>query len=117
MYAGRVDPSKVRTRPGYLNAILIQSRGRTGRTCTHCRDNPNRGPFIDCRRVPGYFDGACGNCKWRDHAARCSARRPDEESDDEVPAIEGPGGQGGQEDREVQEVQEIEYVVISSDEE
>lgn len=24
--------------------------------------------------MPGYFDGACGNCKWPDKAHRCSVR-------------------------------------------
>jgi hypothetical protein len=73
-YDGRVDPAKVKTRPSYLNAVLIQSRGAPGQTCTACAQNPTRGPFTDCRRTKGYFDGCCGNCKWRDHAARCSVR-------------------------------------------
>jgi len=29
-------------------------------------------PFTECRRTLGHFGGACGNCKWRDHASRCS---------------------------------------------
>ena len=24
----------------------------------------------------GHFGNACGNCKWRDHGARCSGDRP-----------------------------------------
>ena len=63
VFAGRVDAAKVKTRPSYLNAILIQSRGRTGMTCTSCMQNLNRGPFVDYRRVKGYFTGACRNCK------------------------------------------------------
>ena len=54
-------------------------------------------------RVPGHFGGSCGNCKWRDHAARCTACDNDDDdssdsSDDDsdveivgVRAIEGPG--------------------------
>lgn len=88
-YAGRVDAAKVKTRPSYLNGVLIQSRGHTGMTCFACSRTPGRGPFTDCRRVQGHFDGACGNCKWRDHAARCTVRCLGEESEDEQAAIEG----------------------------
>ncbi len=82
-FAGKVDPAKVKTRPRYLNAVLIQSRGRTGMICEACFTSPGRGPFTDCRRAKGYFNGACGNCKWRDHAARCSVRQPGQGSGDE----------------------------------
>jgi hypothetical protein len=80
-FKNQIDPSKVAVRPSYLNGVLIQSRGRTGMTCTACTQNPDRGPFTDCRRAAGHFDGACGNCKWRDHAARCSVRNPEEKDD------------------------------------
>lgn len=87
-YKGKVDPFKVATRPSYLNGVLIQSRGRTGMTCTACMQNPERGPFTDCRRAAGYFEGACGNCKWRDHGARCTVRNPTEGDDGwEHPAV------------------------------
>ncbi|RSL88449.1 hypothetical protein CEP52_015216 [Fusarium oligoseptatum] len=42
-------------------------------------------PFPDCIRLPGHFSGSCGNCKWRDHAAKCSKR---DESNTWVPAPE-----------------------------
>ncbi|EDN10720.1 predicted protein [Histoplasma mississippiense (nom. inval.)] len=63
-------------RPSYINAILIQSRGRTEpHACLACRSaHPGLQPFPECRRLPGHFGGACGNCKWRDHAIRCSVR-------------------------------------------
>lgn len=80
-FRGRVEPNKVRVRPSYLNAVLIQSRGSAGMTCEACAVRPDRGPFTDCRRVRGHFDGACGNCKWRDHAARCTVRAPGEPED------------------------------------
>ncbi|KAI1159087.1 hypothetical protein F5B18DRAFT_638134 [Nemania serpens] len=39
-------------------------------------------PFPTCVRLPGHFGGCCGNCKWRDHAARCSVQdRPNNSSD------------------------------------
>ncbi|OJD25631.1 hypothetical protein ACJ73_03003 [Blastomyces percursus] len=41
---------------------------------TACRGGPSFRPFPECRRVPGHFGGACSNCKWWDHAARCSVR-------------------------------------------
>ena len=34
--------------------------------------------------TPGYFGGACANCKWRDHGGRCSVR--DGEDPDGGPA-------------------------------
>jgi Protein of unknown function (DUF3716) len=62
-------------RPSYINAILIQSRGRTEvQACLACRTGPGLRPFPECRRLLGHFGGACGNCKWRDHASRCSVR-------------------------------------------
>ena len=45
-------------------------------TATH----PELRPFPKCRRVAGHFGGACANCKWRDHGARCFVR--DDSSDE-----------------------------------
>jgi hypothetical protein len=71
---GRITGAQVLSqRPGYINAILIQREGasRTGDdSCFQCRTNPGRGPLPECRSINGYFGGCCGNCKWRDHAAR-----------------------------------------------
>ena len=73
---GRITGAQVLSqRPGYINAILIQSRGAscTGDdSCFQCRTNPGRGPFLECRSINGHFGGCCGNCKWRDHAACCT---------------------------------------------
>jgi Protein of unknown function (DUF3716) len=73
---GRITGAQVLSqRPGYINAILIQSRGasRIGDdSCFQYRTNPGRGPFLECRSINGHFGGCCGNCKWRDHAARCT---------------------------------------------
>jgi Protein of unknown function (DUF3716) len=74
---GRILPRQIGShRPSYVNAILIQSRGRTGRhSCDSCVSaDPGPYPFPSCRRVPGHFGGACANCKWRDHASRCTVR-------------------------------------------
>jgi len=48
----------------------------------------------ECCRLPGHFGGYCGNCKWRDHALKCSVRddRIVELSDDD----DNPGEGGGQ---------------------
>lgn len=63
----------VSQRPSYINALLIQSRGdRLRSVCDACAVRCK--PFPECIRLPGYFGGCCGNCKWRDHAARCSVR-------------------------------------------
>ena len=59
-------------------------------------------PFLECRRVPGHFGGCCGNCKWPDHGARCTANNDDDDDDDDSDssieftggrAIQGPGSQ------------------------
>ena len=90
---GRISAHQIGThRPSYVNAILIQSRGRRGvHSCVSCRNAiPGPRPFPECRRVPGHFGGACANCKWRDHASRCSVRDgadddggPDDDSSDD----------------------------------
>ncbi|KAL2377819.1 hypothetical protein RJ035_007609, partial [Blastomyces gilchristii] len=79
---GSMSEHQVRShRPSYVNAILIQSRGRVEvQACSACRSSSGLRPFPECRRVPGHFGGACGNCKWRDHAIRCSVRDEDEGS-------------------------------------
>lgn len=77
---GRVRPDQIMgMRDSYVNAFLIQSRGTaTDTPCGACQDkmilDPNgyANPFPTCVRLPGHFGGSCGNCKWRDHAARCS---------------------------------------------
>ena len=79
---GCITPVQIGThRPSYLNAILIQSRGRTmGLSCLACRsERPGLRPFPECRRVAEHFDGACANCKWRDHASRCFVRDEDDD--------------------------------------
>jgi hypothetical protein len=62
-------------RASYINALLIQSRGYLLiQDCDHCMEMDVRRPFPFCVRMPGYFGGACGNCKWPDKAHRCSVR-------------------------------------------
>jgi hypothetical protein len=68
-------------RDSYVNAFLIQSRGVLIPTpCDKCQRQMTMdrdayaAPFPVCIRLPGHFGGCCGNCKWRDHAARCSER-------------------------------------------
>jgi hypothetical protein len=95
---GAITPAQVGShRPSYINAILIQSRGTlVPGQCISCRAS-RRGPrpFSDCRRVPGHFRGCHGNCKWRDHASKCSVYADNvvEISSDED---ENPGEGGGQ---------------------
>ncbi|KAJ5249373.1 hypothetical protein N7524_011689 [Penicillium chrysogenum] len=67
-------------RPSYINALLIQSRGLPLITpCEACRQTQRR-PFPAYVRAPGHFGGACGNCKWRDAAIRCTVRDSSERS-------------------------------------
>ncbi|KAH7034783.1 uncharacterized protein B0I36DRAFT_84130, partial [Microdochium trichocladiopsis] len=81
-------------RPSYINALLIQSRGTaSGRPCSACRRTMSTSqdglarPFPNCVRLPGFWSGACGNCKWRDHGARCNAQNGDDgdDNDDDSP--------------------------------
>lgn len=76
---GSITPQQVMThRPSYVNAILIQSRGVVSSPpCTECSRRGLR-PFPECIRLERHFGNCCGNCKWRDHAARC--RLPSVES-------------------------------------
>ena len=87
-FPNRVTEQKL-LRPSYMNAVLIQSRGTGTRTCTKCAARPGRGPFPECRQAPGFFGGACGNCKWPDGTQGCSLYRAvsvatqDDDDDDE----------------------------------
>lgn len=81
-------------RPSYINAILIASRGVPvpEEICSHTRTGH---PFAGSVRLPGFFGGACANCKWRDHASRCplgvegeprfEPTEMEEEEEEEVP--------------------------------
>jgi hypothetical protein len=98
---GSITPTQVGShRPSYINAILIQSRGTAVQpACEACTaTRPGLRPFPECRRVAGHFGGACANCKWRDHGARCFVR--DDSSDEgDKPLRLGPppapaGGRG-----------------------
>ena len=69
---------QVRThQPSYINAILIQSRGvLVSAGCLNCQAR-GMAPFSECCRMPEHFGECCGNCKWRDHARRCSVHNND----------------------------------------
>jgi hypothetical protein len=72
-------------RPGYINAILIQSRRASctsDDTCFQCCTNPGQGPFLECRFVNRHFGRCCGNCKWRDYAACCTLTFAQPDSDE-----------------------------------
>jgi len=57
--------------PRCVAAWVVQSWGEAAeQPCTNCAEG--KGVFVDCRVFKGLFDGACGNCKKRDHGARCS---------------------------------------------
>ena len=94
---GRITPQQVATqRPSYVNALLIQSRGVVqARPCSEC-SRRGLSPFPECAMVAGHFGGSCGNCKWRDHAARCHpSPAPADEDDgndsDEVVIVRSSG--------------------------
>jgi hypothetical protein len=57
--------------PRLVAAWVIQAYGvDMDEPCTNCAEG--KGIFVDCRTLKGLADGACGNCKKRDHNARCS---------------------------------------------
>jgi Protein of unknown function (DUF3716) len=80
---GAITPQQLAThRPSYVNAVLIQRAGvLIPAGCSECQRRGLR-PFPECRRVVGHFGSACGNCKWRDHGARCRiVPPPDQEGE------------------------------------
>ncbi|CAG8164693.1 unnamed protein product [Penicillium salamii] len=63
-------------RPAYVWGLLIASRGlQLGTTCPSTpRGNPF-GPFAI--RIPGFWQGCCANCFWRERFHLCRSRIPD----------------------------------------
>jgi hypothetical protein len=98
-FSGKLNSYQLKThRPSYVNAVLIQTRGVANanpcsmysllicRTTTNdripaeCRDHAYRGPFLECVSLPYDWSVCCGNCKFKDWAAKCSLNdgsRPD----------------------------------------
>lgn len=68
-----------RTKARTLKAHSVSWNHKTS-ACTAGLDDPGLRAFPECKGLSGYLGGACGNCKWRDHAARCSVR--DQEAGD-----------------------------------
>ena len=66
-------------RPSYLKAFLVHSRGGLNANfCTNCEEarasNKDFTAFAGCVSIPGVWGGACSNCIWQDHGARCTAQ-------------------------------------------
>jgi hypothetical protein len=94
------------TRLSYVKAVLVQRAGVIiPGGCNRCNSGAGYRPFTQCRFVRGFFHDACGNCIWRDHAARCRHGDDDEDgadddndsfhtaesgSDDDVVILDGP---------------------------
>ena len=97
---GSIHPYQIGMhRPSYVNAILIQSRGRVvDQPCQRCRGAvPGPRPFPSCRRANGHFGGCCANCKWPDYASQCTVQ--DRGNNAPAPAnrglpLAGGGGSG-----------------------
>jgi Protein of unknown function (DUF3716) len=89
---GAITPAQVMThRPSYVNAILIQRAGiLVPGGCNRCRSGAGFSPFPECRYIPGEFGNACGNCKWRDHAARCRHAGTKDDGDDDEDDVQPP---------------------------
>jgi len=61
----------------YINVILIQSQSvLVSAGCTNCQTH-SMTLFLKCRHTSKHFSECCSNCKWRDHAARCSVHNND----------------------------------------
>ncbi|KAL6154144.1 hypothetical protein ACJBU6_07429 [Exserohilum turcicum] len=65
-------------RPSYLKAFLVYSRGALNATfCDNCAPVLDGAKeftaFAGCVSIHGEWGGACSNCIWQDHGARCTA--------------------------------------------
>jgi hypothetical protein len=60
--------NKNQKEPYCIDVWAIQSWGEeAAKACTNCQDGEE--VFVNCRTYGTLFDGACGNCKKRDHGA------------------------------------------------
>ena len=65
-------------RPSYLKAFVVHSRGALNAAfCTNncaavLRGEKEFTAFAGCVSIAGEWGGACSNCVWQDHGARCS---------------------------------------------
>lgn len=76
-----------------MNALLIVSRGWafvTGRCSQDKTLHPFGAPPNGHVRLPGTWGGACANCRWKDHTARCDFYDPNEARFIPAPAIAAP---------------------------
>ncbi|KAK3061094.1 hypothetical protein LTS18_007031 [Coniosporium uncinatum] len=65
------DNDSFQTRPNYILPAQAHMRGDINRhECTHCAED--HGVLMDCVSLEGEWDGACTNCAWGGHQARCS---------------------------------------------
>lgn len=83
--------AKIIRRESYFRAVIVQSRGNVAGGCSQkCgRASTNR-RFEACVRIDGYQGGACAECVWQSHGARCDhhddnqpSDSDDDDSDDE----------------------------------
>ncbi len=87
-------------RESYFRAILVQSRGTVVRRCPQKCGNPNASPkFRHCVRLRDYQAGACAECVWQSHGARCAHHSAGDVSCGSSPGDDGSdagdGGGGG----------------------
>jgi len=89
--ARTIKESQLKTgRPSYINAFLIQSRGSDCTTpCSACQKSGGH-PFVRCKRLQGFWNGSCANCKWKDHSKNCSVVVMGEARTTAPQQIEGP---------------------------
>lgn len=56
-----------------IESALAQTRWIEAATpCDRCARTPPCGPYLFCVRLPGFFDGACANCRYNSCGSRCS---------------------------------------------
>ena len=51
--------------------------------------------FTSYVSLRGYWNNCCGNCKWRDHGARCGVRRENGDDTQKTRFLGGGGSFGG----------------------
>ena len=59
-----------------MNGLLIASRGWYFPGI--CTESHTGYPFFGVVRLPGFWEGSCANCKWKERTSSCHHRDPSE---------------------------------------
>ncbi|KAK6208351.1 hypothetical protein QIS74_00958 [Colletotrichum tabaci] len=87
--------AKIIRREGYFRAVLVQSRGQAVNACPQkCGRGAGTLRFRACTRIATYQNGACAECVWQSHGARCQhygrGSYDNDDDDDDEDSDENP---------------------------